>query len=438
MAIALSKLKENREKQTATGVGTTPTATAGVQTAPTAPVVSEKPADTIAGRAQEINTQTPLPAPTAPTNTAQGSSAVAGTPPAERITGSEIKPFEEAMGEGYMSPAQYMIQLRNRAAAEGRELNGYEAALDMLKSQDFESPNEKAKRERRDAVGRAINGLGALIGNVANMIYTQQGAVPVDVNSAYFESNERARQIRDKQQALKQQQDAILLQARMSDIDYRRRLQAARQQAKAQQEADAAKQALDMYKFETTRRDNAAAQAAADKIKREQLRQEAEEGEKNRAVRREIGLSKSSKDQEKVGYINIDGTDIAYPKDKENAWFANLYEIMRTDPDFSGTKLDEIKLQFGEGGDISSKMKNIVLRQIQYSPSAKRWIYNQTNTPQKLSNGSGVLAPAAENSFIQGLPWSQPTTGSDDTGFSWDKLMRSGNNTTTKPKVTYE
>ena len=81
-----------------------------------------------------------------------------------------------------------------------------------------ETPAEKQKRERRERLGQVLSNLGNLIGNAANLYYTAQGASPIDLNTSAKEENERVRRIREKREALKAKQDALLAEARAGDI----------------------------------------------------------------------------------------------------------------------------------------------------------------------------------------------------------------------------
>ena len=112
-----------------------------------------------------------------------------------------------------------------------------------------ETPAEQAKRERREHLGQVFANLGNLIGNAANLYYTSQGAYPADLNAGAMAENERMRRIKDKRDALKARQDALLAQAKGDDIRNAYSLQLARDKARAQQAAKDREREDDMAKF---------------------------------------------------------------------------------------------------------------------------------------------------------------------------------------------
>lgn len=96
-----------------------------------------------------------------------------------------------------------------------------------------ETPEEQRRRERSEKLGQVIANLGNLIGNAANLYYTSQGAVPVNLNAGAIASNERMQRIKDKRDALQARQDALLAQAKGDDIRNAYNLQQAREKAAA-------------------------------------------------------------------------------------------------------------------------------------------------------------------------------------------------------------
>ena len=82
-----------------------------------------------------------------------------------------------------------------------------------------ETPDERRKRERREHLGQVFANLGNLIGNAAQLYYTAKGAVPADLNAGAFAENERMRRIKEKRDALKARQDAILAMKLKADKD---------------------------------------------------------------------------------------------------------------------------------------------------------------------------------------------------------------------------
>lgn len=82
-----------------------------------------------------------------------------------------------------------------------------------------ETPEEKAKRERREQLGEVFNNLGNLIGNAANLYYTHRGGQYIDLNTANEKHRERMQRIKDKQDALDRQREQIILNAKLGDAD---------------------------------------------------------------------------------------------------------------------------------------------------------------------------------------------------------------------------
>lgn len=151
------------------------------------------------------------------------------------MTGGE---FEQNKGQMNASDKEYWaIQARENP------LSTYANVQNYLASE--ETPAEQAKRERREHLGQVFANLGNLIGNAANLYYTSQGAYPADLNAGAIAENERMRRIKDKRDALKARQDALLAQAKGDDIRNAYSLQLARDKARDQQ----AEREDDMTKF---------------------------------------------------------------------------------------------------------------------------------------------------------------------------------------------
>ena len=146
--------------------------------------------------------------------------------------------FEQNKGQMNASDKEYWaIQARENP------LSTYANVQNYLASE--ETPAEQAKRERREHLGQVFANLGNLIGNAANLYYTSQGAYPADLNAGAIAENERMRRIKDKRDALKARQDALLAKAKGDDIRNAYSLQLARDKARAQQ----AEREDDMTKF---------------------------------------------------------------------------------------------------------------------------------------------------------------------------------------------
>lgn len=110
-----------------------------------------------------------------------------------------------------------------------------------------ETPEEKAKRERREQLGEVFNNLGNLIGNAANLYYTHRGGQYIDLNTANEKHRERMQRIKDKQDALDRQREQIILNAKLGDA------KTARAEAVAAKKADADAKAKDLqYKRDLT------------------------------------------------------------------------------------------------------------------------------------------------------------------------------------------
>lgn len=95
-----------------------------------------------------------------------------------------------------------------------------------------ETPEEKRKRERREQLGEVFNNLGNLIGNAANLYYAGKSGYSIDLNTANEKHRERMQRIKDKQDALKQRQDELLMKYKVGDI------QAAREAATKKEERE--------------------------------------------------------------------------------------------------------------------------------------------------------------------------------------------------------
>jgi len=103
-----------------------------------------------------------------------------------------------------------------------------------------ETPEEKAKRERREQLGEVFNNLGNLIGNAANLYYTHRGGQYIDLNTANEKHRERMQRIKDKQDALDEQRKKLILNAKLGDA------KTARAEAVAAKKADADAKAKDL------------------------------------------------------------------------------------------------------------------------------------------------------------------------------------------------
>ena len=112
-----------------------------------------------------------------------------------------------------------------------------------------ETPEEQRKRERREHLGQVFSNLGNLIGNAAQLYYTAKGAVPADLNAGALAENERMRRIKEKRDALKAKQDAILADAKGDDIRNAYNIRLAREKAAADAEDKAKEREQEWRKF---------------------------------------------------------------------------------------------------------------------------------------------------------------------------------------------
>ena len=146
--------------------------------------------------------------------------------------------YETAMKKGDISPAEYVQAMKHKAQTEGRELDAYETALKIMKGDDTLTPEQQAKKERRERLGQVLSNVGNLIGNVANVYYASKGGLPINLNTAQMANNERYLQAIERRKALEQKGKETLLNAKQQDI------KAAREAA-----IEARKQAQDLAKF---------------------------------------------------------------------------------------------------------------------------------------------------------------------------------------------
>ena len=112
-----------------------------------------------------------------------------------------------------------------------------------------ETPQERKQRERSERLGQVFANLGNLIGNAAQLYYTAKGAVPANLNAGVFAENERMRRIKEKRDALKARQDALLAEAKGNDIRNAYNIRLAREKAAADAAAKERDRVQDLLKF---------------------------------------------------------------------------------------------------------------------------------------------------------------------------------------------
>lgn len=137
--------------------------------------------------------------------------------------------------QGKMNASDHEYWTEQLKANPGSE---YVIVNQMLASK--ETPEEKAKRERREQLGEVFNNLGNLIGNAANLYYTHRGGQYIDLNTANEKHRERMQRIKDKQDALDEKRKQLILNAKLGDA------KTARAEAVAAKKADADVKAKDL------------------------------------------------------------------------------------------------------------------------------------------------------------------------------------------------
>lgn len=211
-------------------------------------------------------------APGGPTSPMDEKPAVTITDPTDtKLVGGNLpdittETFEEAMKRGKYTPAEWLHE-NEKAAKEGRRhpLTTMDY-LTVFKYGDLnETPEQKAKRERREQISQAISGIGNVIANAANLAFAAKGAVPIDLNSGVRYENERMQRIKEKRDALKEKSDALFLNAKQDEIRYARSLEAAKAKAAAEREEKIQQRAFELLKQDK----ELSARAAREKAARE-------------------------------------------------------------------------------------------------------------------------------------------------------------------------
>lgn len=225
--------------------------------------------------------------------------------------------------QGKMNASDYEYWTEKLKANPGSE---YVVVNQMLASK--ETPEEKAKRERREALGETFRGLGNLIGNAANLYYATKGGTPIDLNTANEKHLERMQRIKDKQDALDEQRKQLIVNAKLGEIQAARKAKADKEQREYeekvrgenrayQEKKDKQSQANWEAQFEYNKKQ--ADQAAADKAEEKAYRREQDKNNlaykwaelnfrKENAKNSSGGTKKSSVDvvNTKKGAMNVD------------------------------------------------------------------------------------------------------------------------------------
>ena len=334
-----------------------------------------------------------------------------------RVRSEQIQGMSEdqAMKQGNISPKEYWTEQLKKDPT-----NAYSIIANQMASD--ETPQEKAKREKSERLGQIFSNLGNVIGNAANLYYTTKGAPYIDLNSSTQYENQRMQQIKDKRDALQRRKEDILLNARTGEISYDRNLQAARQQLAAKQAEKAADRAYDATKFGMQMDYNRSRDDASNNLKEQQLA----ESRRHNAADEGIGRSNAATSRMRANienaalqaklqsnsdknndYLPLGDNLVPIPKAQSKALYAKLYQTMKRDPQIQGDDIENLKLQFGEGGDQDTKMMNIVRRRLNDSPAAVEILQNYLGVPSVSRTQSftpDVSAPWIKSSTSK-APW---------------------------------
>ena len=282
-------------------------------------------------QAQQAQAPSPLPpaAPTsAPTEPAASVTPSAGMMPAQPVAASQVSgrttpgnaPVPTINPESTTQESMRRVALQNmdeaqfKKAQEGmnasdKEYWSEQARLNPLNTyanlQNYfaseETPEEQRKRKRREHLGQVFSNLGNLIGNAAQLYYTAQGAESADLNRAALMENERMRRIKEKRDALKAKQDALLAEAKGNDIRNAYNIRLAREKAAADAEDKAKEREQEWRKFGLKLNADKAKADADREIDRQRI---AEQSRHNRALE-----ANASRAQDKIvdSVIGADG-----------------------------------------------------------------------------------------------------------------------------------
>lgn len=203
-----------------------------------------------------------------------------------------------------------------------------------------ETPDERRKRERREHLGQVFANLGNLIGNAAQLYYTAKGAVPADLNAGAFAENERMRRIKEKRDALKARQDAILAEAKGNDIRNAYNVRLAREKAAADAADKQKGRDLDLMKFGMKLKADKDKADADRKLKEQQAK---ETGRHNRAME-----ANASQSQDKVLDSGIGSDGYVYTRNTKLSANETIQFVKRY------LKDDELR-QFQTGDKLTGK-----------------------------------------------------------------------------------
>lgn len=348
---------------------------------------------------------------------------------------------EQAINTGEITPQGYWNIQSEAIKAGKRDPYSTEEIIEMMRTSDpeYETGEQRARRERNDRASRAITGISDLISNIAGMVGTAKGSSPVVVNNL-APLDTRQREITERRNALKRKYDTLLTNAKMGEIAYQRDLEAARQKAQrdyrlklALKDIDARirkgeidqKQAnamtLEAYRQvnrEKNAQYNAKFKEADLAIKRENLKRlkEYDELKKNRG-----GETKD------IVLFGRDNEEFRIPRDKVDGFVTAAYQAMKDliakknkeiEQDSSLTKeekeklklsdIDDIKLVMGEGGDQISKARAIVGRRLadfpELYPMLKGMLEDRSDSYKNINLNDDVKESVNEKyKWIHGL-----------------------------------
>lgn len=274
MSTRIDNINERRARRQAQAPSPLPNATQA--STPTEPAASVTPsagmmpaqpvaAAQVAGRANPANA--PVPTINPESTTQESMRRVA-------LQNMDEEQFRSAQEDMNASDKEYWSE-----QARLNPLNTYANLRNYFASE--ETPDERRKRERREHLGQVFANLGNLIGNAAQLYYTAKGAVPADLNAGAFAENERMRRIKEKRDALKARQDAILAEAKGDDIRNAYNVRLAREKAAADAADKQKGRDLDLMKFGMKLKADKDKADADRKLKEQQAK---ETGRHNRAM----------------------------------------------------------------------------------------------------------------------------------------------------------
>lgn len=188
--------------------------------------------------------------------------------------------WSDAEKAGDVSQREWANEQSQKMIAEGKNPGEYINILSMLGS--AETPAEKEKRERREALGETFRGLGNLIGNAANLYNATRGGTPVDLNTANEKHRARMEQIKAKQDALDERLRETLVKAKMGDMAAERAEKAAEKKSESEAKAANIKFQRDVYLKEI---DNAFKLGQIDAQTASRLKEAAEKAESDKALK---------------------------------------------------------------------------------------------------------------------------------------------------------